>query len=129
LDYLYERHEGSLEFLFELETWDLREELLSLKGIGPETADSILLYAAGRPVFVVDRYTYRIFTRHGLLSEDVTYDEMQAMFMDNLPEDVAFFNEFHALVVAAGSGFCKKRPRCTGCPLEEMLKEGLEVIT
>ena len=127
LDHLYERYEGSLEFLFARDTWNLREELLSLKGIGPETADSILLYAAGRPVFVVDRYTYRIFTRHGLLSEDATYDEMQAMFMDNLPEDIAFFNEFHALVVAAGSGFCKKRPRCAGCPLEEMLEEGLEV--
>lgn len=127
LDHLYDRHEGSLEFLLALETWDLREELLSLKGIGPETADSILLYAAGRPVFVVDRYTYRIFTRHRLLAEDVTYDEMQAMFMDNLPEEVAFFNEFHALIVAAGSRFCGKRPRCAGCPLEELLEEGVEV--
>ena len=92
----------------------LREELLSLNGIGPETADSILLYAALHPEFVVDAYTRRIFSRHGLVSEAAKYDEVKALFTDNLPPDAAMFNEYHALIVKVGKDYCRtKTPRCS----------------
>jgi endonuclease-3 related protein len=98
----------------------LREQLLEVKGIGPETADSILLYAAHKPVFVVDTYTYRFLLRHGLIGEDSGYHEIQDLFMDNLPPDNRLFNEYHALIVSLGKEFCKKRnPRCSECPLKE----------
>lgn len=110
---------GGIDSLREWETERLREELLSIPGIGPETADSILLYAFDRPVFVVDAYTYRIFVRHGLVDEDVGYDELQELFMRNLPPDVDMFKEYHALLVEVGKRFCKRRkPDCGGCPLE-----------
>ncbi len=115
---LFDRFDGRLEALFELPTESLREELLSLSGIGPETADSILLYAAGRPVFVIDTYTLRIFTRHELLPEETFYAEAQQWITDRLPEDVQLYNEFHALLVNAGKDFCRPRPKCAGCPLE-----------
>jgi endonuclease-3 related protein len=96
----------------------MREGLLSVKGIGPETADSILLYAAHRPVFVVDAYTYRILYRHGMADDQASYEELQDLFMDHLPEDTSLFNEFHALIVKVGKHYCKKRPLCDRCPLE-----------
>jgi len=111
---------GDLDRFFSLETISLREKLLSVKGIGPETADSILLYAAQKPVFVVDAYTYRMLTRHGLIGEETDYVEMQELFMDNLPADVKLFNEFHALIVRLGKEYCKKSmPRCQLCPLRQ----------
>jgi endonuclease-3 related protein len=114
-----EQYDGSLDAMMEEETETLRHALLSVKGIGPETADSILLYAAERPVFVVDAYTYRILLRHNLIPDDFNYDEIQEFFMDNLEQDVGMFNEFHALLVCVGKEFCKKSvPRCKGCPLE-----------
>lgn len=102
----------------------LRSLLLEVRGIGPETADSILCYALGQPVFVVDAYTARICTRHGLVPEDeVGYDELQALFMDHLDPDAALCNEFHALLVRVGNGWCaRKAPRCQGCPLEPFLE-------
>jgi endonuclease-3 related protein len=109
---------GDLDLFFAQETATLREKLLSAKGIGPETADSILLYAAGKPVFVVDAYTYRMLTRHGLIGEETDYAEMQELFMAALPADAALFNEYHALIVRLGKEYCKKsRPRCQQCPL------------
>ncbi len=97
---------------------DLRERLLAVRGIGPETADSILLYALGLPVFVVDAYTARIALRHGLASEDAGYGELQELFTDALPEDAALFNEYHALLVRVGHTWCrKKEPKCRDCPL------------
>ena len=96
----------------------LRGELLSLYRIGPETADSILLYALEKPVFVIDAYTRRILSRHGLLGAQDTYDACQHFFMSILPPDVEFFNEYHALLVHAGNLFCKPEPRCAGCPLD-----------
>ena len=106
--------------LFKVET--LREELLGVKGIGPETADSIILYAARRPVFVIDAYTKRLLTRHGLAGDNVTYDEMQSLFIDNLTCDEKLFNEYHALIVMVGKNFCKPRnPLCNDCPLGEYL--------
>ena len=107
-----------LDALFDLPTETLREELIALSGIGPETADSILLYAAGRPVFVIDTYTIRILSRHELLPEETSYGEAQDWVTDNLPEDVHLFNEFHALLVNVGKDFCRPRPKCSGCPLE-----------
>ena len=118
LGMLSDRFACRLDALLDLPTEALREELLSLSGIGPETADSILLYAAGRPVFVIDTYSIRIFSRHGLLPEESSYAEAQQWITDHLPEDVQFFNEFHALLVNVGKDFCRPRPKCAGCPLE-----------
>ena len=101
---------------------DLRERLLSVRGIGPETADSILLYALGLPVFVVDAYTARIALRHGLASEEADYLELQDVFASALPEDAALFNELHALIVRVGHAWCRKRePKCQDCPLAPFL--------
>ncbi len=109
---------GMPEQLLDENTAVLREKLLSVKGIGPETADSILLYAARRPVFVVDAYTARILNRHDLITGDYGYNEIQEMFMDNLDADVPLFNEYHALLVRVGKEYCKKsRPLCKECPL------------
>lgn len=99
--------------------WRLREELLSLNGIGPETADSILLYALGHPFFVVDAYTRRIGGRHGLLDPEAPYEEIRARFEDAMPRRAAILNDFHAQIVRIGKERCRKRaPRCEGCPLE-----------
>jgi endonuclease-3 related protein len=118
LGMLSDRFDYQLDGLFDLPTETLREELLAVSGIGPETADSILLYAAGRPVFVIDTYTIRILSRHEFLPEDTSYAEAQQWVTDHLPEDVRLFNEFHALLVNVGKDFCRPRPKCSGCPLE-----------
>jgi endonuclease-3 related protein len=98
----------------------LRCELLSINGIGPETADSILLYAFGKPVFVVDAYTKRIFERHNLISERAAYDDVQAYCMERLPKNARLFNEFHALIVRLGKEHCfKNDPKCRTCPLHD----------
>ncbi|XCN75330.1 MAG: endonuclease III domain-containing protein [Candidatus Electrothrix aestuarii] len=113
-----ENWDNDLEYLLQQPASILREQLLSVKGIGPETADSMVLYAAGQPIFVVDAYTHRILTRHELISEDYDYFQIQELFMDNLREDVALFNEYHALLVQVGKQFCKKsKPQCGECPL------------
>ena len=97
---------------------ELRPKLLAVKGIGPETADSILLYALGFPVFVVDAYTARIMHRHAFVPEEVGYAELQEVFSQNLPQDAELFNEYHALLVRVGKSWCKKSwPQCTDCPL------------
>lgn len=102
---------------------ELRPMLLSVKGIGPETADSILCYALEKPSFVVDAYTFRILGRHGLVGEEADYHELRDVFMDNLPGDQALFNEYHALLVRVGHNWCKKKePLCDdGCPLRPLL--------
>jgi endonuclease-3 related protein len=118
LNFIGTEYGGSLEDMFALEKQCLREEILTVKGIGPETADSILLYAGNKPVFVVDAYTHRIFTRHDLVSPEDGYYELQEYFMLSLPEDTALFNEYHALIVRLGKEFCKKsKPLCRQCPL------------
>ena len=112
-------YEGDLEWFFTRPTEELRRALLGVKGVGPETADSICLYAAGKPIFVVDAYTFRILGRHGLAEEDMGYFELQELFMDALPQDVPMFNQFHAMLVHLGKDRCKKsNPRCEGCPAE-----------
>lgn len=113
-----ERFDGSLDNLFTLDTPALRKELLSWKGIGPETADSILLYAAKRPVFVVDAYTKRFLLRHGWCDKKASYDSIATLFTNNLPEDAQLFNEYHALIVRLGKEHCNTQPKCAGCPLE-----------
>jgi endonuclease-3 related protein len=95
----------------------LRAKLLGVRGVGPETADSILLYACQKPIFVSDAYTRRIFLRHGLIDEDADYDEIQSLVMASLPSDVHLFNQFHALIVVAAKTFCRKKPECAACPL------------
>jgi endonuclease-3 related protein len=93
---------------------------LAIKGIGHETADSILLYAFDRPVFVVDAYTARVAVRHGLIEPDADYEQLRDLFQSNLPQDVRLFNEFHALLVRLGKEFCKPTANCPGCPLEKL---------
>lgn len=116
--YLVKACEGDISRWEDIPTSRLREELLALKGIGPETADSILLYAFSRPVFVVDAYTVRLFSRLALCEEKSRYDHVQALFMDNLEHDASTFNEYHALVVKHSKHACTKRnPRCGNCPL------------
>jgi len=101
-----------------------RDNLLSIWGVGPETADSILLYAYEKPYFVIDAYTKRIFTRLGCSEAETTYDELQNLFHENIPKDVGIYKEFHALIVRLGKEFCKKNPVCTGCPLAKICKSG-----
>ena len=117
--FLMDRYGSNLERFLSDDTPSLRRGLLSVKGIGPETADSILLYAARRPVFVVDAYTYRILNRHGMVDDPGTYEELQGLFADHLPEDADLFNEFHALIVRTGKHCCRRRPLCAACPLRE----------
>jgi endonuclease III related protein len=95
----------------------LRRELLGVPGLGPETVDAILLYAAGRPVFVADAYTRRVLHRHGFVPARAGYEEARAFVEAHLPSDPALFNEFHALLVAVGKAYCRTVPRCAGCPL------------
>ena len=118
LSHLQERYGGSLRKMLARPANELRAELLALNGIGEETADSILLYAAARPVFVIDAYTRRILARHGLASERATYAELQHFFHRRLSRDASLFNEYHALLVAVGKRYCRRRnPDCTACPL------------
>lgn len=121
INWLFSRYEGDLSRMFRQDLQTLRDELLSVKGIGPETADSILLYAGNMPTFVVDAYTHRIFSRHGFISEESTYDEMKAFFEENLPKDVRLFNEYHALLVQIGKRYCKPKKACEPCPLKDFL--------
>ena len=122
LKFLVEEYEGSLDRMFEERLETLREKLLSVKGVGPETADSILLYAGRKSIFVVDAYTKRIFLRHEIVSEEADYHEIQRYFMDHLPEDETLFNEFHALIVNIGKNWCKsKAPDCGNCPWQRYL--------
>ena len=95
----------------------LRRELLSVPGIGPETADAILLYAVGRPVFVADGYARRVLARHRLVPPGIPYEPLRAFLEDHLPRDPALFNEYHALLVAVGKAYCRNVPRCGECPL------------
>jgi len=119
LDYLERAHGGDLAGLAAGDLEAVRRELLSVPGIGPETADSILLYAAGRPTFVIDAYTRRFVGRLGLAGEQSPYEELRALFMDHLPADPALYNEYHALIVRHGKERCRARqPRCSGCPVE-----------
>ncbi|MBA7657125.1 Endonuclease III [subsurface metagenome] len=120
INWLFENYDGKLTNLETLDTDQLRAELLAVKGIGRETADSILLYAFDRPIFVVDAYTARIAFRHQLIEPDADYEQLRELFQSNLPQDTKLFNEYHALLVRVGKEFCRPKVRCPGCPLEKL---------
>jgi len=120
LQMLDDEYGGDVSLLQDDNFSTARENLLRVKGVGEETADAILLYGCGKPVFVVDTYTHRVFSRHNLLEEECSYGEIQERFMDNLPADAKLFNEYHALIVKVAKDFCKKsKPLCDECPLRE----------
>jgi endonuclease-3 related protein len=116
--FLSEEYYGILDNMFAQDYWLLRSKLLQIYGIGEETADSILLYAGEKPIFVIDAYTRRILERHGLLSGKERYADIQALFMDNIPTSTSLFNQYHALLVNAGKTFCRTDRRCEACPLD-----------
>ncbi len=120
VDFLFNDYDGDIEKMGEESLPVLRQKLLGVKGIGPETADSIVLYGLGKPIFVVDAYTKRILSRHRMVSERASYDEIQRLFMDHLPHNKRLFNEYHALFVHLGKRVCKKIPRCDICPLKSI---------
>ena len=117
LQFLSEEFDSNVSEMFVRDMWALRSQLLEIKGIGEETADSIMLYAGGMPIFVVDAYTKRILQRIGVITESWRYQDIQKLFMDHLPNDVKLFNQYHALLVNTGKNYCKKRPLCGQCPL------------
>jgi endonuclease-3 related protein len=118
VQFLTEEYYGILDNMFAQDYWLLRSKLLQIHGIGEETADSILLYAGAKPVFVIDAYTRRILERHGLLSGKERYTDIQALFMTNLPTSTSLFNQYHALLVNTGKTFCGTDKRCADCPLK-----------
>ncbi len=124
--FLSDEYSGSLKRMFQTPTAELREKLLGVHGIGPETADSILLYAGAKEIFVVDAYTKRILSRHGWVGDKATYEEMRTLIESHLPRDVSRYNEFHALLVNVGKNWCRPRdPRCSECPLGTFLEAPL----
>lgn len=116
-DHIQKNYHGCLEQFLDQDMEPLRQELLTIRGIGPETADSIVLYAAFKPSFVVDAYTWRIFSRHAWIDETISYDDLREYFMEALELDVQMYQEFHALVVRTGHLYCRRKPLCQMCPL------------
>jgi endonuclease III related protein len=125
LKFVIDEYDGSLDAMFSTNVATLREQLLAIRGVGPETADAILLYAGGLPTFVVDTYTHRILARHGWIGYDADYHEIKELFESLLPADASLYNEYHALLVRVGKDFCRRSaPKCDACPLAPMLPEG-----
>jgi endonuclease-3 related protein len=124
LELVVTRYGGSLDAMFASDLDSLREQLLGVNGIGPETADSILLYAGGVPTFVVDAYTHRVLARHGWIEFEADYHTIKDHFESGLQRDAALFNEYHALLVRLGKLHCRKKPKCEGCPLADLLPDG-----
>lgn len=120
VNFLFEEFDGDLKRMGRERLGELREKLLGVNGIGPETADSILLYGLKKSIFVVDAYTKRILSRHKMISENTAYEEVQKLFMEHLPLDEKLFNEYHALLVHLGKTVCKKIPRCDICPIKSI---------
>ena len=118
--WLGNHYDDELDSLFAHNIYELRQQLLSVHGIGQETADSIILYAAGKPVFVIDAYTRRIISRLGLSPSQDSYDAYQTLFMEHLPSDAQLFNEYHALLVGLGKNVCRRRPLCPQCCLNDI---------
>jgi endonuclease-3 related protein len=119
--FFVERYRGSIAAMQKVDAPRLRQELLAVHGIGPETADSILLYALGKPIMVVDTYTTRVFARHGWVPHGTTYHQLQDQITRQLPIDATTYNEFHALLVNVGHHYCSPVPRCEKCPLRDFL--------
>lgn len=121
LHFLADNYDTSLEKMFSHDTPKLRNELLKVKGIGQETADSILLYAGRKPVFVIDAYTKRVLKRHNIINDTAKYEDMQALFTENLPKDIKLYNEYHALIVQLGKSICRaKVAMCEKCPIRRL---------
>jgi endonuclease-3 related protein len=118
--FLMQEYQGSMKKMAQEDKSVIRNKLLSLNGIGPETADSIILYALQKPVFVIDTYTKRILSRHTILHHDASYEIYQNLFHEKLRTDASLFNEYHALMVRLAKDFCRPDPRCSGCPLERI---------
>lgn len=122
LNVLFGEFEGELSLMFSLSCAELRKKLLTIKGIGRETADSIILYAARKPKFVIDTYTRRVLIRHSLIDARAGYDQLQYLFEQHLPRRSKLFNEYHALIVRLAKEFCRKKPLCDLCPLRKLPK-------
>jgi endonuclease-3 related protein len=116
--FLNREYGGDIQRMFSEPLAPLRERILMVRGVGPETADSILLYAGEKPIFVIDAYTKRVLSRHDMITDGASYGDLQDLFMRNLPEDVTLYKEYHALFVRLAKTFCKTKPVCAGCPLE-----------
>lgn len=123
LDFLFREYGGNLRPMKKESVKTLRRKLLNVNGIGPETCDSILLYALEKPIFVIDAYTRRIFSRCGIIDENIRYEKLQLIFMENLPRNTRFYNEYHALIVQLGKDICKKRPNCNLCVINKLCKK------
>ena len=121
VNYLWDVYRGNLKQMFLKNPHLLRKELLEVKGIGEETADSILLYAAKKKIFVVDTYTRRVFSRHGFIQGDESYSAIQKIITDHLPLDLQLFNDYHAQIVEVGKDYCRRTPNCSECPLNRLL--------
>ncbi len=117
IEFIKNQYEGKIENMEHENLKSLRAGLLSINGIGPETADCILLYVVNKPIFVIDKYTYRLLYRHGFIVRETSYSEMQNLFMENLENRSGLFGEFHALIVEVGKNHCKKRAICEDCPI------------
>jgi endonuclease-3 related protein len=128
IEWYLRRFDGDLERMKSVPADRLREELLEIKGIGPETADAILLYALEVPTFVVDTYAHRVLTRHDLALEEATYEDLKEAFERELPRKATLYNELHALIVAVGKEYCRPKPRCETCPLRPLLPAGSPLI-
>jgi endonuclease III related protein len=124
LRFFKESYAGRVQRMRVVALGDLRKQLLDVRGIGPETADSILLYALGKPTFVVDAYTKRIFSRLGWVRHDVDYYELQEYFMKNIPRKLSLYNDYHAQIVQLGKDICRPKPRCEMCPLVTLCATG-----
>lgn len=121
LQLIADEYGGDLQKLQDDDLQSSRKKLLGVKGIGEETADSILLYGCSHPIFVIDTYTHRVFSRHNLVEEESTYADMQQSFMDSLPSNAQLFNEYHALIVRTAKDYCRKsKPLCDACPLNSV---------
>lgn len=120
LRFIQDNYAGDLSLMFAEELQRLRDQFLGVTGIGEETADSILLYAGQKPIFVVDAYTRRILSRHGLIAGSESYSVIQNLFMKTFPDDIGLYNQYHALMVETGKTYCQKRPRCSACPICNM---------
>jgi endonuclease III related protein len=120
MSFFIDKYEGNISKMSKDDTIILRKNLLQIPGLGEETVDSILLYACDKPIFVVDAYTKRIFSRYGIIDDDSTYGITQAFFMENLPGDIELYNDFHAQIVHLGNKICKTHPKCEYCPIRKI---------
>jgi endonuclease III related protein len=120
ISFLINEYHGSMSRMAQEDLSAIRKKLLSVNGIGPETADSIILYALGKPIFVIDAYTKRVLSRHNILDYNASYDEFQGLFHSKLKGHINLFNEYHALFVRLAKENCRTKPLCSGCPLEGM---------